>query len=292
MEATMARPIWKGSITFGLVNISIRLEMAFHEKNINFYMMSKDGTCRLRRKLYCPETGKEFDFAHTARGIEVANGEYVLVDEKEIKQLKPERGRTIEILQFIKQDEIDPLYFDREYYIVPGEGSLKPYKLLYDAMVQSKKIAIARFVMRERQYIAAIRPIGNGLVLHTMHYVDEVVSPDDAIPSALSRAKASAREVQVAKELIDNMTERLNLSKFRDEYREELEALIERRKRGKKMVEVSGSPNLKPPPQTTNLMDALRRSLKPAGVSSNGLGNGRLSFSRGRIMRARRVRKR
>src|ERR1700722_16346283 len=118
----MARPIWKGAITFGLVNIPIQLEMAVHDKTVNFHMMSDDGTCRLRRKLYCPETGKEFDFSQTARGIEIAKGEYVLVDEAEIKRLKPERGKAIEIVQFIKQEEIDPRYFDRVYYIVPTEG--------------------------------------------------------------------------------------------------------------------------------------------------------------------------
>src|ERR1700743_3382198 len=123
----MGRPIWKGNITFGLVNIPVQLETATREKSVQFHRLSKDGSCRLRRKLYCPETGKEFDFGDTARGIELAKGEYVLIDEKEIKKRRPERGRTIEIVQFVKTDEIDPIYFDRVYYVVPAEGSTKAY---------------------------------------------------------------------------------------------------------------------------------------------------------------------
>jgi DNA end-binding protein Ku len=249
-------------------------------------MLSSDGTCRLRRKLFCPETGREFDFGDTARGIEIAKGEYVLIDEKEIKRLKPESGRTIEIVQFIKQDEIDPLYFDRAYYVAPAEGSVKPYKLLYDAMTESKKIALARFVMRERQYVCAIRPIGEGLILHTMHYVDEVVTPEDGIPAAVAKTKSNAREVQAAEQLIDSMTGKLDLSTFRDEYREKLEEMIERRKHGKTM-EVADEVEDREPTKTVNLMDALRRSLK-SSASHDGRGNGRIIAPRKRIARTRR----
>jgi DNA end-binding protein Ku len=286
----MARPIWKGAISFGLVNVPIQLEMAVHEKSISFHMLSDDGTCRLRRKLYCPETGKEFDFGQTARGIDIGKGEYVLVDEKEIKRLRPERGRTIEISQFIRQDEIDPIYFDRVYYVVPTEGSIKAYKPLYDAMHQSKKIALARFVMRERQYVCAIRPIGEGLVLHTLHYVDEVATPGDALPAALAKTKSNAREIEAAEKLIDSMTEKLDLTAFHDEYREQLQELIDRKKHGQTM-EVSEETEDRPPARTVNLMDALRRSLKSAPSSSNGHGNGRMA-ARKRLMQPRRPRAR
>src|ERR1700750_745497 len=119
----MARPIWKGSIQFGLVNIPVQLETAVREKTVHFHMLSKDGSCRLRRKLVCPDTGDEVEFNDTARGIEVAKDEYVLVDEKELDKLKPEKGRAIEIEQFVKLEEIDPVYFDRVYYVTPTEGS-------------------------------------------------------------------------------------------------------------------------------------------------------------------------
>ena len=138
-------------------------------------------------------------------------------------------------------------------------------------MTGSKQIAMARFVMRERQYLSAIRPLGEGLVLHTMHYADEVLSLDDALPSALSRTKSGAKEIQAAEQLIRTMTRRLDLSSFKDEYREKLEELVERRKEGK-TVEVADEPE-KPLPRTVNLMDALRRSLRSAGDHSNGNGH-------------------
>jgi len=285
----MARPIWKGSITFGLVNIPIQLETAVHEKTVHFHMLSKDGTCRLRRKLYCPETGKEFDFGDTARGIDLGKGRYALLDEKEIKKIKPEQGRAIEIVQFIKLEEVDPLYFDRAYFVMPTDSSVKSYKLLYEAMDQSKRIALAHFVMREREYLAAIRVLGDGLVMHTMHYMDEVASLDDGLPSAVSRSKSNAKEIQIAIQLIDAMTRKLDLSEFKDDYREELEKLIEQKKHGK-TVRVSDDEKPEAPlPHTVNLMDALRRSLKTTGNGSSTNGNGRHSVNRQRSLRNRRV---
>jgi DNA end-binding protein Ku len=257
----MARPIWKGSVTFGLVNIPVQLQMAVHDKTVSFHMVTKDGTCRLRRKLYCPETGKEFDFSQTGRGIEIGKGEYALVDEGEIKKLKPARGRAIEISQFVKLQEIDPLYFDRAYFVVPTESSVKAYKLLYDAMNQSGRIALAQFVMRERQYLSAIRVDGQGLILHTMHYTDEVLSLDGALPNGLERAKSGAKELQIARQLIDSMTRPLDLSAFKDNFREQLEQLVDQKKRGQKIIESHDDHDGHPLKGTTNLMDALRRSL-------------------------------
>src|SRR5271156_1837223 len=149
----MSRPVWQGSITFGLVNIPVSLQTAVQEKTVNFHMLSKDGSCRLRRKLYCPDTGKEFDFGDTTRGIEVGKGEYAIVSEKELDALKPEKGHTIEMEQFISLEEIDPIYFDRIYFVTPTDNSNKAYKLLYEAMKESGRIGLARFVMRDRQYV-------------------------------------------------------------------------------------------------------------------------------------------
>jgi len=257
----MARPIWKGSISFGLVNIPIQLETAVREKTVSFHMLSKDGSCRLRRKLYCPDTGKEFDYDDTARGIEVAKDEYVLVDDKEIENIKPEKGRSIEIEQFVKLEEIDPIYFDRVYFVTPSEGSAKAYRLLHEAMKESGRIGLARFVMRERQNVAAIRVMGEGIVLHTMHYADEVLSLEDSLPGTLAKAKPPTKELQVARQLIDAMTHPLDFEQFKDDYRDQLEELIERKKSGKKTVEVSDDHDDAPLPRTINLMDALKRSL-------------------------------
>lgn len=257
----MGRPLWKGSISFGLVSIPIQLETAVREKSVSFHMLSKDGSCRLRRKLYCPDTGKEFDFGATARGIEVAKDEYVLVTDKEIDAAKPEKGRSIEIEQFAELGEIDPVYFDRAYYVTPAEGSGKAYKLLHEAMKETNRVGLARFVMRERMNLAVIRVVDDGLVLHTLHYQDEVLSLDDALPAALARSKPAAKEVTIARQLIDAMTHPLDLSVVKDEYREKIEELIGRKKSGKKTVAVSDDHDDEPPARTIDLMDALKRSL-------------------------------
>jgi DNA end-binding protein Ku len=257
----MSRPIWQGSINFGLVNIPVQLQTAVQEKSVSFHMLSKDGSCRLRRKLYCPETGKEFDFGDTARGIEVGKDEYVLVDDKEIEKMRPEKGRSIAIEQFVKLEEIDPIYLDRPYFVTPANGSEKAYKLLLEAMKDSNRIGIARFVMRGRQYLAAVRAAGEGLILHTMHYPDEVLSLDDALPSTLARAKAPAKEVQVASQLIDAMTHPLDLSGFKDDYREQVMALVEQKRRGKKTIATADDHDDEQIPPTINLMEALRKSL-------------------------------
>lgn len=257
----MARPIWKGSIQFGLVNIPVQLETAVREKAVSFHMLSKDGSCRLRRKLVCPDTGEEVSYGDTARGIEVAKDEYVLVDEKELDKLKPEKGRAIEIEQFVKLDEIDPIYFERTYFVTPGESSAKAYKLLFEAMKESGRAGIARFVMRDRECIAALRIMGEGMVLHTMYYADEVLSLDDALPGTLTKAKPVAKELQFARQLIEAMTHELDLSKFKDDYREQVEQLIEAKKKGKKTVAVKDDHDDEPLPRTINLMDALKRSL-------------------------------
>jgi DNA end-binding protein Ku len=257
----MSRPIWKGSINFGLVNIPIQLETAVRERTVSFHLLSKDGSCRLRRKLYCPDTGKEVDFNDTARGIEVGKDEYALIDEKELDRIKPEKGRTISIEQFVNLTEIDPIYFDRVYFVTPADGSGKSYKLLFEAMKSSGKIGVARFVMRDRQYLAALRVMGEGIVLHTMQFADEVLSFDDVLPGTLSRIKPPDKEVQIARQLIEAMTQSLDLSKFKDDYREQVERLIEQKKKGKKTVVAADDHDDDSLPPTINLMDALKRSL-------------------------------
>ncbi len=263
----MARPIWKGSITFGLVNIPIQLNTAVREKTVSFHMLSKDGTCRLRRKLVCPDTGEEVDFGDTTRGIEVGKDEYVIIDAKEIDKLKPEKGKTIEIEQFVKLEEIDPIYFDKAYYIAPGDGGSKAYKLLVEAMSDSGRIALARFVMRERQSLCALRIAGEGIILHTMHWPDEVLDIEENLPSTLTKQKPVAKEMQIAQQLIEAMTKPLDWGEYHDDYREKLEKLIDAKAKGKDTKQVYDEAEEEDVPRNINLMDALKRSLaqnKPA----------------------------
>jgi DNA end-binding protein Ku len=260
----MSRPIWKGSITFGLVNIPIELTTAVREKTVHFHMMSKDGSCRLRRKLYCPESGKEYDFGETARGVEIGPEEYALVDEKEINRLKPAKGRAMEISQFVKLDAVDPVYYDRVYYVRPTSESHKSYKLLVEAMEKSGKCAIARFVMRDREYVAVLRVLKDGMALHTLHYADEVLSLSDELPQGMGKAKVTPAELNIAGELIKSMTKPLHIESFRDEYREHLEELIEAKVKGKELVHAYDETE-EEAPRTINLMEALKKSLAAKG---------------------------
>jgi DNA end-binding protein Ku len=268
----MARPIWTGSINFGLVSIPVEMMMAVHEKTVHFHMLSKDGSCRLRRKLVCPDTGKEYDFNQTARGIEIGPEDYVLVDQREIDRLKPEKGRSLEIVQFISPAEIDPVFFDRVYYLKPAKEAKKPYKLLSAAMSESGKSALARFVMRERQYTAMIRTSGDVLVLHTLHYADEIDKIDKEITCDLDRIKVSPGEMRMAKELIKSMTRALHIEEFKDEFREQLQALVDAKAHGKPVA--SAPEPQRPVARTINLMDALKKSLAAGSVRHRAPTNG------------------
>jgi DNA end-binding protein Ku len=259
-ETFMPRPIWKGAINFGLVNVPIELITAVKEKTVHFHMMSKDGNCRLRRKLYCPESGKEYDFNQTARGIEVGPEEYVLIEEREIKRLRPAKGRAMEIEQFVDLEAIDPVFYERVYYVRPGEDANKSYHLLVEAMHRTKKCAIARFVMRDREYLCVLRPLEDGLVLHTLHYADEVVPIADVLPRGVTRTRITNAELNIANELIKSMTKPLELESFKDVYREELEELIDAKVKGKELVHAYDEKE-EDEPRTINLMDALKQSL-------------------------------
>ena len=259
----MPRPIWTGSINFGLVSIPVEMTMAVHEQTIHFHMLSKDGSCRLRRKLVCPDTGKEYDFSQTARGIEIAPDQYVIIDQRDIDRLKPEKGRALDIIRFISADSIDPIYYDRPYYLRPTRESAKAYKLLLEAMSASGKSALGQFVMRDRQYMVILRSRQDEIVLHTLHYADEVAAMDEDLTATLKKIKLSAGELRMAGELIKSMTGQLHLDEFKDEFRQQLQALIDAKSRGKEIKHPSEDlPHHEP--RIINLMDALKKSLAHA----------------------------
>ncbi|MBI3128534.1 MAG: Ku protein [Candidatus Tectomicrobia bacterium] len=255
----MPRSIWSGNISFGLVNIPVKLQTVVREKSVRFHLLNPDGSCRLRRKLYCPETGEEYDFNETARGYEIAPDQYILMDEKELKKLRPDEGRSIAIDAFIRIEEVDPVYFDKPYYLVPDENAAKAYSLLLRAMEESKTAAIAHFVMRERQHLSILRPRDGAIVLHAMHYSDEVAEAGQLdIPRDV---KPAGRELDIAMKLINEMTTDFDPSRYRDEYREELEKLIEAKAEGKEFVTAATAEG-GGRGRVVNLMEALQRSLR------------------------------
>lgn len=272
----MARALWTGSLSFGLVFIPVQLVPAVRATGVHFHLLSPDGKCRLRQKLFCPETGEEFDFAKATRGFEIAPGEYALVDKDEMAALRPEAERTIEITEFVELADIDPVYFDRPYYLLPGAKAEKPYQLLHDAVKSSGMVGLSKFVMRAKGYWAALRTAGDVLCLHTLRYADEVVSPADFKPQ-VSKGATPAKELQVAEQLIKAMVADFEPGKYRDEYSESLQKLVETKARGGKIAEPV---EVKPakPTLTTDLMDVLRSSVEAAQ-------RGRSAESRGRPRR-------
>jgi DNA end-binding protein Ku len=265
----MSRPIWTGSISFGLVSIPIELVMAIHEKTVHFHMVSKDGACRLRRKLYCPETGKEYDFEETAKGVEVGPNDFAVVNQKEINRLKPQKGRALEIVQFVDLSAVDPVYFDRVYYLRPTQDSRKAYKLLLEAMQKGHKCAISQFVMREREYLAVIRAAEDGMILHTLNYADEIESLSEAIGDDLAKIKTSSAQLSMANELVKAMTKPLDMQKFKDDYRLQLQKLVDAKVKGKE-IKAGPEEQDEAEPGTINLMEALKKSLAGGHGSHHG----------------------
>jgi DNA end-binding protein Ku len=252
----MPRAMWKGSVTFGLVNIPIRMFTAVTDKTVRFHRMSEDGSCRLRTKLFCPETGEEYDFGKTARGFEVAPDQYVILTDEEIEALQPEAGHAIEIEDFVSLDEIDPVYYERPYYLAPAEGGGRPYRLLVEAMTRARKVGIARFVLREKQHLAALRVSQGGLCLSTMHYADEVHALTDV--TSLPEDPIDERQVSLAVDLIGALTRPFEPTRYKDGMREQVLDLIERKAHGER---IAARPEPERRAEVVDLMDALKKSL-------------------------------
>ncbi len=264
----MARSIWTGSISFGLVNIPVRLMTAVRDQGVRLHMLSSDGKCRLRRKLVCPDTGEEYDFNQTARGYEVAPDQYVIIQDEELDKLRPEAGRAIELVEFVKLEHIDPMFYERSYWLAPDQGGAKGYALLMRAMEEQGRVAVGRFAMRQKQYVCALRPHNGALVLETMRYADEVVARDEAVEGNLD-VQVNAGELKMAQQLISALAvDEFEPEKYHDEYREALKELIEAKSEGEEIV--VHEPEDEDLPPVINLMEALQKSLASAKKSGGG----------------------
>src|SRR5215213_6370096 len=224
----MPRAIWSGSISFGLLNVPVKLYSAVSKKSVSFRELRASDGSRIRHKRVAEADGEEVDYNDIVKGYEVAPEEYIVITREELEELDPKKTRAIEIQDFVDLDEIDPIFFDHPYYLGPDKGAERAYSLLVKAMADSNKVAVARFVLRNRESLAAIRPMDGVLTMATMRFADEVVSPeelDGVIPD--EEEKPQKRELEMAKTLIDSLSSDFEPEKYRDEYREELMALIE-----------------------------------------------------------------
>jgi DNA end-binding protein Ku len=258
----MARPIWSGSISFGLVSVPVKLFSATSPKEVRFHMLhDKDGG-RIQQKRVCSIEGEEVTWEHIVKGFEISKGRYVTVTREELEAFNPRANKAIEIEDFVELAQIDPIYYESTYYLVPDRGAAKPYALLVEAMKRTHKVGIARFVLRTKQYLAAVRPLEHALAISTMLYADEVVSQDELEALPDSHAKPGERELKMAEQLIGSLAADFDIGKYKDDYREQVLALLERKAEGEEIV--AQEPAEEPRGKVVNLMDALQKSLAAA----------------------------
>src|ERR1700726_1638633 len=229
----MASSAWKGFITFGLISIPVKLYPAARSSRIGLHQLHKVCKTRLRQPLFCPKCNRMVDRSEVIKGYEYEEGKYALIDPEEIKKITPESARSMEILAFVKESEIDPLFFDSSYFVVPeGEGK-KAYALLLKTMEDKDRVAIAKITMHQREYTVFLRPYDHGIALHTMHFANEIREAPGY--GKIDSVKLSPQEIKLAEQLVDNLSEHFNLKKYHDEFETRLKALIEAKQKGREI---------------------------------------------------------
>jgi DNA end-binding protein Ku len=257
----MPRAMWTGTIGFGMVTVPVKLYSAVDRKTVRFHQLSGKTGVRVAQKRVDSSSGEEVPYEDIVKGYELAPDRYVVIEPGELEALEPKKTKTIEIEEFVDLSEIDPVYYDHPYYLAPGPGGAKPYRLLLEAMRETGKVAIARVVIRSKEQLVAVRPIGDALGMATMLFADEVLPPErlDEVMEA-SEVKTTKRELDVAKQLVDSLAEEFDADEYRDTYREQVLDLIERKAQGKAIA-------VQPPPEelakpAPDLMSALKASLE------------------------------
>jgi DNA end-binding protein Ku len=259
----MPRAIWSGSISFGLVNIPVKLYNAVSRKSVHFNQLDAKTGARVKRKWISAADGRDLENDDIIRGYELPSGEYVTVEDDELAALDPEAVRTIDIDEFVDLEEIDPIFYDSAYYLAPDKATTKPYALLAEAMERSNKVGVARFVMRGKQYLAAVRPKDGRLLLSTMVYADEVNDPADIGElDEIGEIALPDKEVDMAVQLIESLADGFVAEKYEDTYRTQVLDLIERKAAGE--TEIIAAPSEPEPSKVIDLMAALEASVKEA----------------------------
>ncbi len=257
----MPRAIWSGSVSFGLVNVPVKLVTATSPKDVRFNLLHDADGARINQKRVCSLDGEEVPFEHIVKGYDVGGGRYVVISPEELAAIDVEATRTIDIEEFVDLAEIDPVYFEHSYYLVPDGRAEKPYALLVETMARSGKVAVGRFVLRTKQYLATLRARDGVLLLATMLYDDEVVQPADLeVPSA-AEVRPTERELSMAAQLVESLSAPFAPPKYRDDYREKVLALIEAKAEGEVVVQPEAPAAAAP---VVDLMEALEASLARA----------------------------
>jgi DNA end-binding protein Ku len=273
----MPRAIWSGAISFGLVNIPVKLYSAVSRKTVRFHQIDAESGQRIRQQRVNPTNGEEIPYEQIVKGYEISPDKYVTITPEELDALQPQKTRTIDIEEFVDLEQIDPIYYDHPYYLVPDKGAAKAYKLLLDAMKEADKVAIARVVIRSKEALVALRSYNGAITMETMLFPDEVVDPDSIEEiAAEGDVKTTKRELDMAKQLIESLSGDFKASEYKDEYREAVLDLIERKAAGETITIEAPEPERQEVP---DLMAALEASIasaksppKKRARASNGSG--------------------
>ncbi len=258
----MATSIWKGHLTFGLVSVPVRLVAAARSETISFNQLHKTDNSRVKQVLYCQAEDKPVARSELVKGYEYEKDRYVVVDEEEVKKMAPKTAKVMEILEFVKADEVDPIYLESSYYLQPEEAGEKPYTLLFETMRRAGYMSIAKLTMHNREHIVMVRPSRHGLVLHTMYYRDEIRATEEF---RTDTTQLKDKEVELAMSLVQALAAPFEPEKYKDTYRENLRALIDAKIKGEQVVEPPAAQTMAP---VIDIMEALKTSLaqlkKPA----------------------------
>ena len=261
----MASSVWKGHLTFGLVSFPVRLFSAARAETISFNLLHKEDHSRIKQVTYCAVEDKPIPRTDLVKGYEYEKDRYVVVDDEDIKKVAPKTAKVMEILEFVKAEQVDPVYLESSYYVAPDEGGEKPYALLFQALRESKYYALAKVAMHNREHIIVLRPGAKGILSHTMYYQDEIRQVDEF---RTDTALVKEKELDMAKMLISSLEADFEPQKYHDEYRDNLKRMIEAKIEGKKVV-AAPSEHVAP---VIDIMEALKRSLaekrKPARMAT------------------------
>ena len=265
----MATSVWKGHLTFGLVSLPVRLFTAARSESLSFNQLHKTDNSRIRQVLYCQAEDKPIPRDEIVKGYEYEKGKYVVIQDEDIRKAAPKTARVMEIQEFVKAGDVDPVYLESSYYMAPDEGGEKPYALLFEALKATKYYAVAKIAMHNREHIVIVRPGERGMVLHTMYYADEVRRTEEF---RTDTSKVSEREMNLAKMLVEALAADFEPEKYHDTYRDNLRKMIEARVEGRKVVETP-EPHIAP---VIDIMEALKKSLearKPPKTATTATGS-------------------
>lgn len=253
--------MWRGTISFGLVNIPVRMYPAVRSNDVRFHMLHDQDKSRLQRRMVCPVENKEVPSEHIVRGYEISPGRHIIVEDQELEAIAPKSSRAVDVLYFVDLKEIDPVYYQHPYYLAPEEGAERSYLLFVEAVEKSRKVAIVRFVMRGKEYLGAIRTSGKLLLLETMYFPDEIV-PADRLDWQPGAGKVGERELKAAQQLIESLSGEFEPSKLKDEYRAAVLKLLEKKAGGEDVhVEPEKAPERT---EVADILAALEASLVDA----------------------------